>query len=120
MPPKCGDLVAPLLLLSLARALAGDADPINPGDVEAALASGTDPLAVGERALAAYEEGIEDAAGLAVAFGLAAGMRQAALFDRKGARVTLERGLATWRRLPEKDRAAFSRFLQLSALSVTS
>ena len=34
-------------------------------------------------------------------------MRQAALFDREGARVTLERGLATWRRLPEKDRAAF-------------
>ena len=42
-----------------------------------------------------------------VAFGIAAGMRQAALFDREGARRTLERSLATWLRLPEKDRPAF-------------
>ncbi len=95
------------LLLSLARALAGDADPTKPEEIKAALASGTDPLAVGERALAAYDDGLEDAGGLAVAFGIAAGMRQAALFDREGARRTLERSLATWLRLPEIHQAAF-------------
>lgn len=95
------------LLFSLARALAGDVDPTDPQAVEAVLASRTDPLGVAERALAAYDDGIKEAAGLAVAFGLAAGMLQAARFDREGARATLERSLAAWRRMTPADQPRY-------------
>lgn len=91
----------------IASMLAGDLDPTDAPAIRHAGAAGLDLLAVASHAAAAVELGRTGAAPLAIGFGLAAGERQARLFDFVGAIATLRAALRTWRRLPEAERAAF-------------
>lgn len=95
------------LLYSAARTLAGSTDPTDPLAVAAAVKGGVDPAAVAERALAAAEAGLPEATSFAVAFGIAAGIRQASLFQGDIARLTLERSIALWRPMSDSQRAHF-------------
>lgn len=95
------------LMLSLARAMAGDADPIDPAHLHAALAAGVDPVAVADRALTAFEHGMSDARSLAIGFGFMAARRQITLFDARGARDLLGRALAVWSQLSLSEQGAW-------------
>ena len=91
------------LMLSLARAMAGDVDPNDSAQVQAALAAGVDPVAVADRALTAFEHGVSDARALAIGFGFMAARRQITLFDARGARDLLGRALAAWSQLSPSE-----------------
>jgi tetratricopeptide (TPR) repeat protein len=95
------------LMLSLARAMAGDVDPTDSSEVQAALAAGVDPVAVADRALTAAEHGVIDARPLAIGFGFAAAQRQITLFDASGARDLLGRALAAWGQQSPAEREAW-------------
>ncbi|MEO8274421.1 MAG: AAA family ATPase, partial [Chloroflexota bacterium] len=91
----------------IAAALARGLDPADEPGLAAAIASGTDAVAVASHAAEAVDLGGTDALPLAVGFGFAAGARQFALFDHAGAAATLRRALGLWYRLPPGERRAF-------------
>ena len=97
------------LQLSIARALAGEAatstDPRALGD---AAARAIDPTAIAGHASDAATLGRSEAVPLAVAFGLEAARRHAAVHDRGEAARHYERALSLWRRLPGADPAAWA------------
>ncbi len=95
------------MMLSLARALAGEADPRDPAAVRAAVAAGVDPVGVADRALNAVEDGVAEARPLGIAFGFAAAAGQIRLSDRQGARRILGLALEAWKRLPSPDQSAY-------------
>jgi DNA-binding SARP family transcriptional activator len=95
--------------LSIARALAGEAVTVaDPTALRAAAARAMDPTVVAEHASEAARLGRRDALPLAVAFGLAAADRHAAVHDREEAARHYERALALWRQLPDADPSAWA------------
>lgn len=91
----------------IATSLAPGIDPTDTAAIRLAAATGLDIVAIASHAASAVELGQPDVAPRAVGFGLAAGARQAALFDYAAAVATLRRALAIWRRLPDADQRAF-------------
>jgi DNA-binding SARP family transcriptional activator/tetratricopeptide (TPR) repeat protein len=91
----------------IAGALAGVDPDATPADLLAAAAATIDPAPAAEQALAAAEAGDAGARPMAVAFGLAAGERARALFDRASAITFLQRALDAWGRLPAGLAAAY-------------
>jgi DNA-binding SARP family transcriptional activator/tetratricopeptide (TPR) repeat protein len=85
--------------------ISGGLDPFDDDAVRRAGAGTIDLAAVASHAFDAVELGRSDLGPTAVAFGIAAGERQANLFDRPGAVATLQRALRLWHRLPTADRA---------------
>jgi DNA-binding SARP family transcriptional activator/tetratricopeptide (TPR) repeat protein len=91
----------------IATSLAGRIAPWDDAAIRLAAASGVDLAAVASHAASAVELGQLDVAPVAVGFGLAAGSRQADLFDHAGAVATLRRSLQLWQRLPRGDQPAY-------------
>lgn len=91
----------------IAETLSRGIDPFDDAAVRRAGAIGVDILAIATHAATAAELGRSDAARIAVGFGLAAGERQAYLFDFASAVTTLQRALRIWQRMPTPDRALF-------------
>jgi DNA-binding SARP family transcriptional activator/tetratricopeptide (TPR) repeat protein len=96
-----------LLHTRIALALARGVEPTDQDAVNAAIASGADALGVAGHAADAVDLGAVDLLPLAVGFGLAAGARQADLFDYAAAVATLRRALGLWYRLPASSRGPF-------------
>jgi DNA-binding SARP family transcriptional activator len=90
----------------VATTLARGVDPTDRAAIEQAGA-GIDLVAVAANAASAVELGRAEATPLAVGFGLAAGSRQARLFDLVAAAETIERALRAWFRLEAGERARY-------------
>lgn len=94
--------------LRIARALAGDAaSGSDPRSLRTAAAGSPDPTVVAERAFEAVRLGHAEAAPLAVAFGLAAAGRHAAVHDRAEAARLYEEALGLWPRLAGDEPSAW-------------
>ena len=91
----------------IAAALAGDVDPRDEREVESSIALGLDPLPIAVHARIAVDLGATGSTLRAVGFGLAAGIRQARLFDLEGAAETLDHALRLWRGLAAETRGLF-------------
>ncbi len=97
------------LQLSLARALAGEAATMtDPQTLRIAATRAIDPTAIAAHASEAARLGRRDALPLAVAFGLAAAVRHAAVHDRVEAARHYELALSLWRQLPAADPTAWA------------
>jgi DNA-binding SARP family transcriptional activator/tetratricopeptide (TPR) repeat protein len=75
--------------------------------IRRAGATGLDLGFVAMHAAEAVALGRREAVPLAVGFGLAAGERQALLFDHIAAAATIRRALRIWQRMPEAERSAY-------------
>jgi DNA-binding SARP family transcriptional activator/tetratricopeptide (TPR) repeat protein len=86
--------------------MSGGIDPLDADSVRRAGAGTVDLVAVANHGFQAVELGRSEMIPTAVAFGIAAGDRQADLFDRPRAVATLQRALQLWHRLPAEQRAS--------------
>ncbi len=91
------------LHLRIMHALARGVDPLDRAAIEAA-GHALDLVAIGAHSAEAVDLGRVEAIPFAVGIGLAAGARQARVFDFEAATRTLERALAIWFRLPPSER----------------
>jgi tetratricopeptide (TPR) repeat protein len=94
------------LHVRIAEALARGLDPANRAAIDSAGGS-IDLVAIATNAASAVELGRVEAIPLAAGFGLAAGTRQASLFDFAAATATIERALKAWFRLEPIERGRF-------------
>jgi DNA-binding SARP family transcriptional activator/tetratricopeptide (TPR) repeat protein len=94
------------LHLQIAMALAHGVDPLDRAAIDAA-GPAVDLVAIAAHAAEAVDLGRAEAIPLAVGAGLAAGARQARLFDFEAATQTLERALAIWFRLTPAERKRY-------------